>query len=450
VSRRTTAARRWALPALFALACTVASAGSVATAQAASTRNLVFTLAWSGPTGLIQTMDAIVNDYNKTHAGDGVHWTVEANYDEQKLLAAVAAGDPPAASMMGTTAYVPTYAAKGAILNLTSYIKKSKLNLNQFTYTSLYSNSLLGVQYALPFFEDTYGLYYNKTLFAEAGIKNPPTTLQQLAADARKMTKTGANGQYTQLGFNPSSIEDEYEVQGLLYGGRYASPSGVVTLDSAAVLKGNQWLVNFFHAYDPTKLERFLSSNAGAASTLDPFTAGKVAMDVSGEWYMPTIAQEAPHLDYGVAPIPYPAGEPQFGGAGSVGGNPMVIPKGSSDPQAAYNLIEWLTTTGEEIGAQPKYYQYIQAVPALKSLVVNGKLAGNPKMAFFWRYSAGKNVVSFPPVPDEITYLTDMDNALQKAELGKISLDAAFQQVQAQVAPIVAGDLAAWRASQHS
>ena len=35
----------------------------------------------------------------------------------------------------------------------------------------------------------TYGLYYNKKLFAEAGIAEPPKTWDELIADGKKLTK---------------------------------------------------------------------------------------------------------------------------------------------------------------------------------------------------------------------------------------------------------------------
>lgn len=435
-----------AVASILAVSALSLSLNSVSVAATGKTENLVLALAWSGPTNLIATMRAIVADYNRTHPG--VHWTVVYNYSEEKLLSDIAANRAPAADMLITTQFVPTLAAKGAIQNLTPYIQKAHLQMSQFTPASLYSNSLLGVQYALPFFEDTYGLYYNKTLFAQAGIKAPPTTLQQLAADAKLLTKVGANGQYTQLGFNPSIMP--YFLEAYLYGGRYATPSGTVTADSPGVVKGNAWLASIWKQYDPTKVSKFLSSNAGAAASLDPFTAGKVGMDISGEWYMPTIAQEAPHLDYGVAPIPYPAGMSQYAGAGSVGGNPMVIPENSPAPAQAWDLIEWLSTTGERIGTQAQYFPSISAVPALKALVNSPaaqKIAG-PKMAFFWKYSASKNVIPFPPVPDESTYTAALSEQVQDALLGTESMQAALEKVQAQVAPIVAADLAAWKATR--
>ena len=40
-----------------------------------------------------------------------------------------------------------------------------------------------GTRCALPMLADTYGLYYNKKLLAQAGYKSPPKTIS--AADAR-------------------------------------------------------------------------------------------------------------------------------------------------------------------------------------------------------------------------------------------------------------------------
>jgi multiple sugar transport system substrate-binding protein len=36
----------------------------------------------------------------------------------------------------------------------------------------------------MPFLADAYGLYYNKKMFAAAGITDPPKTLTELADDA--------------------------------------------------------------------------------------------------------------------------------------------------------------------------------------------------------------------------------------------------------------------------
>lgn len=425
-----------ALGALAAGAVTACSSGpAAATGTKANPEQLTLAIAWTGTQAA--TMPPLLKIYNEEHPD--VHWNLVENVTEQKLLAEEAAGDAPSAAILDTTNLVASMATTGAILPLQSDISNSKLNMNQFTSASLYSNTYLGAQYALPFFEDTYALYYNKTLFAKAGIAQPPTTLSQLAADAKKLSITGANGQYTQLGFEPTLPK---ELEGYLFGGSWANAAGQVTATSPLTEEGVQWIVNMEKELDPSKVQKFLASSSGAASSLDPFATGKVAMDVSGEWFMPTIAQESPSMNFGVAPIPYPDGEPQYADTGSVGGNPLVILKGATDPAAAWNLVDWLATTGQEIATKnPALFNDVYSVPALKSLVSDAKLAPTPQMAFFWQYSGSKNIHPFPPVPDATTYLNAISAAVQQAQLTGASVSSVLQGVQNQYAPLIANQI---------
>lgn len=392
-------------------------------------------IAWTGTQAA--GVPPLLKIYNQEHPD--VHWNLVENVTEQKLLAEEAAGNAPSVAMLDTTNLVASMATTGAILPLQPYISSSKLDMNQFTYASLYSNTYLGAQYALPFFEDTYALYYNKTLFQKAGIAQPPATLSQLAADAKKLSITGSNGQYTQLGFEPTMPK---ELEGYLFGGNWASTSGQVTATNPLTEEGVQWIVNMEKELDPSKVQKFLAGSSGAAATLDPFATGKVAMDVSGEWFMPTILQESPNMDFGVAAIPYPDGEPQYKDTGSVGGNPLVILKGAKDISASWNLIDWLATTGQEIATKnPTLFHDIYSVPALKSLVDDPKLAPTPQMAFFWQYSGSTNIHPFPPVPDATSYLNAITSAVQSAQLTSTSVSSAMGQVQSQYGPLIASEI---------
>ena len=51
---------------------------------------------------------------------------------------------------------------------------------------------------------DVYGLYYNKAMFAKAGIKSPPKTFSELTADAKKLTQRSSNGTIKVAGFDPT------------------------------------------------------------------------------------------------------------------------------------------------------------------------------------------------------------------------------------------------------
>ena len=42
----------------------------------------------------------------------------------------------------------------------------------------------------LPSLTDSFGLYYNKDMFAKAGITSPPKTMTELMDDAKKLTES--------------------------------------------------------------------------------------------------------------------------------------------------------------------------------------------------------------------------------------------------------------------
>src|SRR5207244_2129862 len=67
----------------------------------------------------------------------------------------------------------------------------------------------------------------------------------------------------------------------------------------------------------------------------NPFQVGKVAMAVDGEWRTAMIAEQAPNLDYGTAPVPVADDKPGRYGGGFITGTIIGIPRGSKHPDAA-------------------------------------------------------------------------------------------------------------------
>src|SRR5947207_344932 len=54
-----------------------------------------------------------------------------------------------------------------------------------------------------PFTARAYGLYYNQALLPKAGITAPPKTVDELAADAKKLTTRNHDGSLKVVGFDP-------------------------------------------------------------------------------------------------------------------------------------------------------------------------------------------------------------------------------------------------------
>ena len=71
------------------------------------------------------------------------------------------------------------YCHLGGWIDLEPYLKRDKIDMNQFPSATRYYTQYQGKRCALPLLADVYGFYYNKALFAAAGLKGPPKTLAE-------------------------------------------------------------------------------------------------------------------------------------------------------------------------------------------------------------------------------------------------------------------------------
>jgi multiple sugar transport system substrate-binding protein len=88
-----------------------------------------------------------------------------------------------------------------------------------------------GVQYGMPFTTSSRTLFYNKKLFAKAGITSPPTTWADLQTDAAKIKALGDIGYGLPLG--PEEAQAESLLWFLGDGGNYQNAQGKWTINSA-------------------------------------------------------------------------------------------------------------------------------------------------------------------------------------------------------------------------
>ena len=91
--------------------------------------------------------------------------------------------------------------------------------------------SVDGEQYALPFTTSARALFYNKKAFDAAGISAPPTTWDELEADAQKLKDKGYIGYALPLG--PEEPQAESYLWMLGNGGGWQA-DGKYTINSCA------------------------------------------------------------------------------------------------------------------------------------------------------------------------------------------------------------------------
>ena len=180
-----------------------------------------------------------------------------------------------------------------------------------------------GTEYGIPFTTSTRALYYNKTLFTQAGIMAPPTTWAQLQADAAKIKALGNST----IGYGMPLGTEEAQAESYMWmlgdGGGYQNSSGTYTINSAANVTAFTFMNQMVQAGDteasPGTVKR--------ATMWSDFAAGQVGM-VGGSPAVVPIIQAAGKLqssDWGTAPFPGQNG-------------PVTDPLGVDDQIVALNV----------------------------------------------------------------------------------------------------------------
>jgi multiple sugar transport system substrate-binding protein len=256
-------------------------------------------MAYFGGPDTKKELDQITPKYEKAYKGTSVVYEPEADRDKQVI--AIAAGTAPDVFMLGD-GDVRWYEDKGALADLTPYMKKDKFSTSQYIPGTLTIGESKGKIYALPKDYSTLAVYYNKDMFKAAGVPFPKAgwTLNQFRSDAIKLTKNGNFG---------ASLSGDWvrEVDPFVreLGGHLDNANGTKTvgyMDSAATVKAIQWWVDLFLKY------KISPTPAGAKSlgVGDLFASGKAAMNVTGIW--PSLGSSGYpstlKFNWGVAPFP--------------------------------------------------------------------------------------------------------------------------------------------------
>lgn len=317
-----------------------------------------------------QVLDELIKKYEALNPNVTIVETPVTN--NAKILASITGGNAPDIVSLGNSLSLGTWASVGAITDLTPYIDASKLDTSVFV-KSAYDGMRAGDKtYALPFQVFSAGLIYNKKLFAEAGL-TPPTTLEELAQDAKALTKTSSDGAITQLGFTPSYPgPDQGQTCPLIsyayaFGGAWADQAGKATPNTKENVAALTWMKQVYDAAGGQKVTNFVSSAGSYLTGGDPLESGKLAMMFDGPWSIQYAKDNAPAVAADLAVVPLPASETSPSSAGStyIDANPQFIPKGSKNAQAAFDFIKWETTTAAETST---FSNAVANIPQLKDV----------------------------------------------------------------------------------
>ena len=350
-----------------------------------------------------------------------------------KLTAAIHAGNPPDVASMFETDNLGAFCNSGAWQDLNRYIDADKFDMNQFPKTIRDYTAYNDKRCALPFLADSYGLYYNKKLLATAGITRPPRTVDELAADAKKLTVRNPDGSLKVVGFNPLMgwYENAPVHWGPMWGATWMNGDKSGLADSPGWEEMARWQKKLIDWYGYDKLVRWQAGSGDEFSASNAFETSKVAMNLDGEYRIGFIKAEAPKLDFGTAPLP--VSKPDLYGTSFVIGTIMGLPKGAKHADAAWLFLKFFSTDATTLAQMSNG---LQNIPSTLASLKSTELKYDPRFKTFMNVFANPKSSTQPVLSIGSQNQTLFSSFLTKWQAGHVKdqdLHAGIENVDKQI-----------------
>jgi len=240
-----------------------------------------------------------------------------------------------------------------------------------------------GTAYGIPFTTSTRALYYNKKIFAAAGISSPPTTWAQLQSDAAKIKNKGFIGYGLPLG------SEEAQAEALMWflgnGGGYLNTSGKYDINSQANMQTLQFLSQLTKSGDT-------QPSPGTTDRKDvwsEFADGKIGMVGGQPALIPIIQQAGVLTSSGYSTANFPGRNGPL--ASTLGVHDDIVAFNTGGHQAA---IRKFLDFAYQNKYQVQFANEYGLLPATQSAAT--AMSTNPTFAAF-----------FKNIPDSVNYPSD-------------------------------------------
>ncbi len=398
--------------------------------SASSTGHTTITL-WEGYTDAEATaIKTLASEFNATHKNVTVNVQFYGNNDYalQKVLAAIAGGNPPDISYLYGS-WAPNIATNPQLVDLTKLVAQDpSFNWNDFWPASRHVATVNGKIIGIPALVDNLALVYNKKLFAKAGLPTPTPswTWSDFENAAVKLTNPAIK-QFGWAYVNDASEDTVWRYWAMLWqaGGSILTPDGKhAAFDSPAGLKAM------------TLLQSLAGRNAiyldnGSGNYLGLFDAGHIGMLWTGPWDLSQIT--ASKVPYGVEILPGDVNHQTISGPD----NWVMFNNGAARRAAAWEFLKWFTSPAIDLkwglmtGDLP-IRASVMKLPGYKQFIARYPGAGT------WVANLANATQSRPVTTVYPKISTVIGQAVQSVLLGKAQPQQALSQAAQQVNGILA------------
>ncbi len=305
---------------------------------------------------------------------------------------------------------------------------------NQFVDTVADDVTIDNKVMALPLALDTMALFYNKQLFAQAGIVNPPKTWKEVQDITTKLTKLSPKGEVLQSAIalgGAKNVPRSFDILSTLMmqnGATMAARDGSPLFDklppnsSSDTVPGVQAVEFYTDFANPTK--ETYTWNSTLPNAVELFSQGRLAMFVGYSYQVEALRRGAPHIDWDVMPLPQV--DPNYRVEAANYWVEGVSAK-TKHVNEAWGFVQYATSSG----AVGPYLALTHKPTALRSLIAAAKTLEQPYPLFTDAVLTAKSWYhGEDPAAAEAAFNTLIDAALipkDDIDIAKLTRQAADQ-----------------------
>ncbi len=334
-----------------------------------------------------------------------------------KIATAIAGGQTPDVSMLGTT-WMGEFAKTGAL----DVVPADLFSKDDYFEGAWDTGVVDGTSFAVPWYVETRLLYVNKEVAARAGVTERPTNWDELRTAVTALQQQGGAqwGTYLQpgqMGAWQTAMPFVWQNGGeVLDGDKFA-------LDSGEVTGGLEYFASFFS-------EGLSSKDQLRGGEWEPqFVSGAIGSFVSGPWHIGVLDELGGAGKFDVWPMP----KGSASATSFIGGSNLGVFKDSGNRDAAWKFVQYLMKPEVQV----KWYQTVNDLPAVRAAWEDPALADDPMLTVFGDQL--EDAKAPPSIPTWEQVAAAIDGELEKVAKGAASPADAAKAMQQKATSIGTG-----------
>lgn len=371
----------------------------------------------------------IINNFNLSQDQIRVEGYPGFTVDKQRIY--IMSGNMPD---VGHT-YWPNsirWAQEGALEPLSPYIANDDLDIEDFLPITLNMCKHKNTIYAMPFYLQTMGLYYNVDMLRSAGFENPPKTMNELKEMSKALTVLNDRDEIEIMGFMPDYPWIDNVLWPVMFGADFYDPEkNETTTTSDDFIRAIDYQNWFYREWGWDRISKF-KLRFGTYEQ-QPFYKGKLAMIMGGEWIAREAREFAPDLKYGIASFPYPDDKPELKESSMISTSVVYIPSGSTHKDEAWKFIRFF----ESKESMLIYAKESKSLAVRKSILNSPEIKSDPDLELLAQLALNDRSRSFTPLPIVDEYLGNLSEQINLVFKQKVTPYEAMKKVKERIDPLL-------------